>query len=157
LVYLLAGASAAVQGASLADIAPWPLYVIAGGSVLYISGLTLAARQEHLTSPPQSGRYLTRLLLTFPVLFPLFVFRARESADAISLGLVIGSVVVIWAWIAVFRKALSVRIPQGIGYAIAGIALYDACVLSFTDLSAALVCLIAFALALIAQRWIPAT
>jgi hypothetical protein len=55
------------------------------------------------------------------------------------------------------RRALAERVPEGIAFAIAGIAFFDASVVAFADWRAAAACLAAFVLTLGLQRVIPAT
>lgn len=153
LVYLGAGSAVAAHTSSL-EI-PRILFLIAGGVVLYIAGLTLAARSEHLATAKGPG-LLPRLLLMLPVLFPLLAFRT-VSDNVLTYSLVVVGVVGIWSWLMITRRALHTRIPKGIAYAIAGIAFFDAAVISFADWRAALLCLLLFVVTLGAQRVIPAT
>jgi 4-hydroxybenzoate polyprenyltransferase len=153
LVYLGAGSAVAAHTDSI-EI-PRILFLISGGVVLYIAGLTLAARSEHLATAKGPG-LLPRLLLMLPVLFPLFTFRTVPD-NAMTYSLVIVGVIGIWSWLVITRRALRNRVPKGIAYAIAGIAFFDAAVVSFADWRAAVLCLLLFALTLGAQRIIPAT
>ena len=153
LVYLGAGSAVAAHTSSL-EI-PRILFLIAGGVVLYIAGLTLAARSEHLATAKGPG-LLPRLLLMLPVLFPLLAFRT-VSDNVLTYSLVVVGMVGIWSWLMITRRALHTRIPKGIAYAIAGIAFFDAAVISFADWRAALLCLLLFVVTLGAQRVIPAT
>ncbi|MEM9018589.1 MAG: hypothetical protein AAGC68_16380, partial [Verrucomicrobiota bacterium] len=99
---------------------------------------------------------LNRLLLTLPVLFPLFGSRT-VPASGLTLALTVTGVVAIWAWIVIIRTTMREHVPKGVTYAIAGIALYDAAIVAYADWRAAIVCLCAFVLTLFAQRVIPAT
>ena len=153
LVYLGAGSAVATHTAAFA--APTLLLLIAGGVVIYIAGLTLAARSEHLAAPG-GLRLLPRLMLMLPVLFPLFSFEYVAPGPA-SYALVVAGALGVWSWLLLTRGALREKIPQGIAYAIAGIAFYDATIVAFTDWRAAVVCLACFVLTLGAQRFIPAT
>lgn len=153
LVYLGAG-SAVVAHTSAIEV-PSLVFIIAGGAVLYIAGLTLAARSEHL-AVPGGLRLLPRLMLMLPVLFPLFASRTVPDSH-VTYALAAVGVIGIWSWLILVRGALSEKIPQGIAYAIAGIAFYDAAVVAFADWRAAVACLACFVLTLGAQRFIPAT
>lgn len=156
-VYLAAG-SAVVSQTTAIEV-PGPVYLVAFGVIVYIAGLTLAARSEHLASLGglPFGR---RLMLMFPVLFPLFSSRLAPSGDGTSLlnsALIAVGVIGIWAWLVIMAKALKERVPKGIAYAIAGIAFYDAAVVAFADWRAAIACLACFLVTLVAQKYIPAT
>lgn len=153
LVYLGAGSAVAVHTTEI--LVPNSLYLIAVGVVLYIAGLTLAARDEHLATTKRLG-LLPRVLLTLPVLFPLLASRGAPS-DAVHLSLAAVGVVGVWAWVVIVRQALAERIPKGIAFAIAGIALFDAAIVAFADWRAAVLCLACFVLTLGAQRVVPAT
>lgn len=153
LVYIGAGSAVGVTSAGL--MVPGVLFAIAGGVVLYIAGLTLAARNEHLDQPSALS-FLPRILLMLPVLFPLIASRTVPDSPKMY-GLILTGIIAIWAWVAIIRTSLREKIPKGIAFAIAGIALYDAAAVSFANLPAALGCLACFVLTLIAQRFIPAT
>ncbi len=153
LVYV--GAGSAVAAHTRALEVPITLVVIAAGVVVYIAGLTLAARREHLAGP-LSLRLVPRLMLMLPVLFPLISARA-VSKEAIFLALMAAGVLVTAAWLALVRRTLARRVPQGVAFAIAGVALYDAAVVAFADWRAAVACLVCFALTLGLQRVVPAT
>ncbi len=153
LVYL--GAASAVAVHTEALMVPPLVWLVAGGVVLYIAGLTLAARREHLASPG-SVATLPRLLLMLPVLFPLFSFRYVPSTP-VTYALVAAGVLGVWSWLLLTRKALGEKIPLGIARGIAGIACFDAATVVFADWRAAVLCLVFFVLALGAQRVIPAT
>lgn len=153
LVYIGAGSAVVMPSLSI-EVSPVVLF-IAFAVVIYIAGLTLAARSEHLKSP--SGlTFRNRLMLMLPVLFPLIASRMMPVGPA-QIALIIVGVFGIWAWIVVMRKALHEKIPKGIAFAIAGIAFFDAATVSFANWQAAVVCLTLFALTLVAQRFIPAT
>ena len=49
------------------------------------------------------------------------------------------------------------KVPQGIAYAIAGLALYDGTVALLLEFNAGLICIGCFLLTLILQKFIPAT
>ncbi|MDF1826385.1 MAG: UbiA family prenyltransferase [Verrucomicrobiales bacterium] len=153
LVYIGAG-SAVVMPSLSVEVSPVVLF-IAFAVVIYIAGLTLAARSEHLKSPA-GLTFRNRLMLMLPVLFPLIASRLMPVGAA-QIALVVVGVVGIWAWITVMRKALHEKIPKGIAFAIAGIAFFDAATVAFADWQAAVICLAFFALTLVAQRFIPAT
>lgn len=153
LVYL--GAGSAVASHTDAIDLPQKLHLIAGGAVLYIAGLTLVARGEHLERPPVMRR-LHGLLLMVPVLFPLVASRGVDSS-ALLLFVAMGGIALIFRWIVRVRRAISERVPKGIALGLAGIALYDACAVVFADWRAALACLACFGLTLLWQRVIPAT
>lgn len=153
LVYVGAGSAVVAQTNSI-EVSP-VVYFVAVAVILYIAGLTLAARSEHLKSP--SGiSYLNRLMLTLPVLFPLFASRTMPPGP-VQTALIILGVIGIWSWIVIMRKALSEKIPKGIAFAIAGIAFFDAATVAFADWRAAVLCLALFGITLVAQRFIPAT
>lgn len=153
LVYL--GAASAVVEHTSSIVVPQLVYLIAGGVVIYIAGLTLAARSEHLASPG-GVRLLPRLMLGLPVLFPLFSFQYVPPGPATYALAGIGSLGV-WSWLLITRNAMREKLPRGIAYAIAGIAFFDAATVAFADWRAAVVCLLCFVLTLGAQRVIPAT
>lgn len=148
LVYV--GAGSAVVG-----LVSGVILAIAGGVVLYIAGLTLAARSEHLNQPGGLPM-VPRLLLMLPVIFPLIASRTVPDSPKMY-GLIGTGFIAIWAWLAIVRTSLREKVPKGIAYAIAGIALFDAAVVSFANLPAALGCLVCFVVTLFAQRFIPAT
>jgi 4-hydroxybenzoate polyprenyltransferase len=154
LVYLLA------WGAARAEMqlhSPSPLvYLLGGGVLLYIAGITLAARSER--SQFAGGlETLPRLLLLLPISFPFLVQYCEQTFDIsipyLLLGMLLNSF-----WIVFFRSLLaSGKVMTGIGHAIAGLALYDASVAVLLDWQAGVFCLICFGLTLVAQRLIPAT
>ncbi len=153
LVYLGAGSAVAAHTSSVE--VPTTLLVLAAGAVLYIAGLTLAARGERLAAP-SALRFTTRLMLMLPVLFPLISARGAPSLP-VHLALSILGVVGVGAWLTIVRRALAEQTPRGVAYAIAGIAFYDAAIVVFADWRAAVACLIAFVLTLGLQRVVPAT
>ncbi|MDB3939561.1 UbiA family prenyltransferase [Verrucomicrobiales bacterium] len=152
-VYISAGSAVATQTSSL-EVATI-LFVVAGAVVLYIAGITLAARNEHLDSPVGNS-FLNRILLMLPVLFPLLGFRTVPT-NPLYIGVTAVGVIGAWAWIVLSRKALAEKIPRGIAFLIAGIAFYDAAILAFADWRAAFAALACFALTLGLQRVVPAT
>ncbi len=153
LVYVGAGSAVAMHTQSLE--VPTTVFVLAAGVVLYIAGLTLAARQEHLDTP-LALRLLPRLMLMLPVIFPLVASRPT-TLDGAAIVLLVAGVLGTGAWLTAIRRALAERVPKGIAFAIAGIALYDAAAVVFADWRAAIACLAAFALTLGLQRVVPAT
>ncbi len=153
LVYLAAGSAAAARTGT--EGLPAALLVLAGGAVLYIAGLTLVARSEHLGEGARL-RLLPRLMLMLPVLFPLVSQRAAPHLT-IHYPLAVLGVVGVAAWLTIVRRAFAERIPLGVGFAIAGIAFYDASVVAFADWPAAVACLACFVAALGLQRVVPAT
>lgn len=153
LVYVGAGSAVVAQTSSIEVSAV--VYFVAAAVVIYIAGLTLAARSEHLKSPAGIS-FTNRIMLMLPVLFPLFASRIMPVGPA-QIALVTVGVIGIWSWIVIVRKALAEKIPKGIAYAIAGIAFYDAATVAFADWRAAVVCLALFGITLVAQRFIPAT
>lgn len=153
LVYL--GAGSAVAAHTSAIQVSSTLITIAAGAILYIAGLTLAARSEHL-HPDKPTSFLPRLLLMLPILYPL-ITSSLAPEGPVRTALIIVGVIGIWAWIAIVRSALSRKVPIGVAYAIAGIAFYDAAAVAFADWPAAVLCLACFVLTLGAQRIIPAT
>lgn len=152
-VYIAAGSAVATQTSSL-EVATI-LFVVAGAVVLYIAGITLAARNEHLDSPVGNS-FLNRILLMLPVLFPLLGFRTVPT-NPLYIGITAVGVIGAWAWIVLSRKALAEKIPRGIAFLIAGIAFYDAAILASADWRAAFAALACFALTLGLQRVVPAT
>lgn len=153
LVYML-GWTAARADMQLSPTSPL-IYILAAGSLLYIAGLTFAARGERGGSSGLS--ILPRILLLLPATFPMWVRYCEQSLD-ISVQFSIAGVLITSFWIVMFRSIFDTgNIPRAIGYAIAGIALYDASVAILLDWRAGLVCLGCFVLSLIAQRFIPAT
>ncbi|MDC0252169.1 UbiA family prenyltransferase [bacterium] len=152
-VYIAAGSAVATQTSSL-EVATI-LFVVAGAVVLYIAGITLAARNEHLDSPVGNS-FLNRILLMLPVLFPLLGFRTVPT-NPLYIGVTAVGVIGVWAWIVLSRKALAEKIPRGIAFLIAGIAFNDAAILAFADWRAASAALACFALTLGLQRVVPAT
>ncbi len=153
--FVYVGAGSAVAAHTRALEVPTTVFLLAGGVVLYIAGLTLAARQEHLEAPP-ALRLVPRLMLMLPVLFPLVAGRSG-AMDAAHFALLAVGVFGTGMWLTKMRRALAERVPKGIALAIAGIALYDAAVVVFADWRAAVACLAAFALTLGLQRVVPAT
>lgn len=153
LVYILAGSAVATQTEDFQ--VPSGVLVIAGLSVLYIAGLTLAARSERLASPGRL-RMFPRLMLMLPALFPFVAARTAPSELPYHALLVL-AVVGITAWISIVRRSLAERIPKGIAFALAGIAFYDAGALGFADIQAAIAALICFVLTLGLQKIVPAT
>lgn len=153
VVYL--GAASAALSLPESLTLPITIYLISGAVVLYIAGLTLAARSEHLKSK-QVLPLLPRLLLMLPVLFPLFSSRSIPVSMTVNL-LTVAGIAIIWCWLVFMRKKLRERIPSGISLAIAGIALYDSAVVVFDDWPAAVFCLACFGLTLVSQRFVPAT
>lgn len=151
LVYLGAGSAA---GAGTLDLPP-ALYFLAGGAVLYIAGITLAARREHASVADPLGR-LPRILLSVPVLFPPLIWRTVPGDIASSALLAVG-ILGVGAWIVIVRRALVERVPQGVALALAGIAFYDAAAVAFADWRVAVAALAAFVLTLGLQRVVPAT
>ncbi len=155
LVYLGAGSAVVTNSAGIE--LPEPVYIVAFGVVLYIAGLTLAARSEHLKTP-RGLPFGTRIMLMIPVLFPLFGSRMLPpESNVIGIALIIVGVFGIWSWLVIMLKALREKVPKGIAYAIAGIAFYDAAIVAFADWKAAVACLACFGITLAAQRFIPAT
>ncbi|MCG8600830.1 MAG: UbiA family prenyltransferase [Verrucomicrobiales bacterium] len=152
-VYVAAGSAVATQTSSIE--VPGILYAISGAVVLYIAGITLAARNEHLDSPVGTS-FLNRILLMLPVLFPLLGARTVPT-DSLYVAITVVGVFGIWAWIVLSRKALSEKIPKGIALLIAGIAFYDAAILAFADWRAAFAALACFLLTLGLQKVVPAT
>jgi 4-hydroxybenzoate polyprenyltransferase len=153
LVYAGAGSAVAVHTNTIE--LPLLLWIIAGISVIYIAGLTLAARSEHLKEAKGPG-LLPRLMLMLPVILPLLGSRIMPEG-LINVALTVLGVIGIWAWVTITRAWLRKRIPVGVAYAIAGIAFYDAAILAFADWRAAVAALGCFVLTLGAQRVIPAT
>ncbi len=157
LVYLCAGSAVATHTSQLAI--PQVVYLVSIAVVIYIAGLTLAARSEHLKSAggtPGNSGLLPRFMLMLPVLFPLLASQQLPNTP-VTIALVSVGVLGTWAWITIIRSNLVTRIPLGIAYAIAGIAFYDAAILAFADWRAAIFALLCFILTLGAQRVIPAT
>lgn len=153
MVYL--GAASAVVSQTSTISVSTEVVLVAIGVLFYIAGITLAARSEHLDSPSGPG-FLPRILLTLPVLFPLLGSRNQPQTPT-SIALAITGVLAVWAWIAITRSAFQKRLPLGIAYSIAGIALFDAAIVAFADWRAAVFAVICFVITLFAQKRIPAT
>lgn len=153
MVYLGAGSAVVAQTTAI-SVSP-VVVLVAGGVLLYIAGITLAARSEHLDAPAGPG-FLNRILLMLPVLFPLFGSR-NQPGGILSTSLIVAGVLGIWAWLVITRAAFQKKIPLGIAYSIAGIALFDAAVVAFADWRAAVFAMACFGLTLAAQKRIPAT
>jgi len=153
LVYVGAGSAVAAHTDALE--VPFSLLAVAGGIVLYIAGLTLVARTEHLENPG-GLRLFPRLLLMLPVLFGPIVYRFAPD-DLANLSLLVLGIVGVASWLVIVRRALAERVPKGIAFAIAGIAFYDAAAVAFADWRAAVACLACFVLTLGLQRVVPAT
>ncbi|MEO0414011.1 MAG: UbiA family prenyltransferase [Verrucomicrobiota bacterium] len=134
------------------------VWVLAGVSILYIAGLTLAARGERgAENKPTTGGTIGRFLLMTAGLFPILGFNAAAGISA-RVALFWGGAVLVALWISLVRYCLRMgNIPRAIGFALAGIALYDASVVLFANWQAGLVCIGCFVLTLILQRFIPAT
>jgi len=155
LVYL--GAASAVTKADGLLGIPLVVEIVGVIMIVYISGLTLAAREERNSdATPGKLKPVVRLMLVLPVLLPLLAAR-QVPPDLLHSALAIVGLVAVWSWLVIFRSTLAQSIPKGISLAIAGISLYDAAVVVFSDWSAAMACLLAFLLVLGAQRYIPAT
>lgn len=155
LVYLLAW-DAARADMRLDPTSPL-VFLVSGGVLLYISGLTLAARGEHKAAEGKPPSSLSRFLLLLPTSFPVMTLYCENTLD-LSRPLLYGGIIAASAWIVLFRSVLRNRsIPQGISMAIAGIALYDATVALLLDWTAGVACLLCFGITLVAQRYIPAT
>lgn len=153
--FVYVGAGSAVAAQTLAIELPLIVAVLAIAVVLYVAGITLAARDEHLESPAGPS-FLHRILLMLPVLFPLLGFRTVPD-DAINIALVVVGVFGIWAWIVLVRRGMHRSVPRGVAMAIAGIAFYDAAIVVFADWMAAVVCLACFVLTIAGQRFVPGT
>ncbi|MEX2578671.1 MAG: UbiA family prenyltransferase [Verrucomicrobiales bacterium] len=152
-VYLGAG-SAVVSHTSALEVPPL-LAVIAAGAVLYIAGLTLAARAEHLKDA-KGPAFFPRILLMLPILFPLLGSQVMPDGP-VRIALIVIGILGVWSWLVITRTALRTKVPVGVAYAIAGIAFYDASIVVFADWRAAVACLVCFVLTLATQRFIPAT
>jgi len=153
LVYAGAGSAVAVHTGSI-EVSP-AVWIIAALVALHVLGITLAARSER-THPPRGLGYATRLLIMLPVLFPFIASRNAPEGLATTALITVG-VIGIWAWLVLVRKAYLESVPAGVTRAIAGMAFYDAAIVAFADIQAALLCLACFALTRFAQRHIPAT
>ncbi len=154
LVYL--GAASAVVSHTTSIEIPKVVWVVAVGMIIYIAGLTLAARSERTSEGEMVLPFWKRLMLLLPILFPIYAARNGfgDTTSYIAAG---AAFIVIWAWISLSQSALASHIPKGIAWFIAGIALIDGGVLLFSDWRAAAACVGAFLLTLAAQRVIPAT
>ncbi len=159
LVILLAASAAPLQEVRFAPSTT--IVLLACASLLYIAGLTLFARYEHLSrDEAQHGAKwklrLGGLLLTLPVLYPLFTSRSLPG-DALTYASIGIAVIAIWAWISKVRRTFREAIPQGVSLALAGICLYDAAALFFVDRLASGLALGCFGLTLLLQKKISAT
>lgn len=153
LVYVGSGSAVVAQTTDI-EVSPVAL-LVAAGVVLYIAGITLAARSEHLHSPAGPS-FFNRILLMLPVLFPLLAARSQPGG-IVSAALVTAGILAIWAWLVLTRAGFQEKIPVGVARAIAGIALFDAAVVVFADWRAAVFAIGCFLLTLAAQKKIPAT
>ena len=155
LVYLLAWSDARSE-MKLGALSPL-IYFLGGGVLLYIAGITLVARSERKKATSELGA-LPRMLLLVPTSFPVLVLYCEPGTMDLSIKHIFGGIITSCVWIVFFRSLLtSGKIPGGIAYAIAGIALYDATVAILFDQSAGFLCLACFGLTLLAQRFVPAT
>ncbi len=154
LVYYAAW-TAARSGMQLGPVSPL-IHLIAVGTVLYVAGLTLAARSERIAAAPLTSP-LSRFLLLIPSAFPLFTLYTESTLD-LSRTWVIAGTLAAGAWIILCRTLLfRGKLSRGIPFAIAGIALYDATVAILLDVNGGIFCLCCFGLTLLAQRFVPAT
>ncbi|RIA45424.1 UbiA family prenyltransferase [Dichotomicrobium thermohalophilum] len=143
LVYLIAAAA-------VAGPAETPVLLAALGLWSYTAGLTYAAKQESLN---QMGSLWPLLLLTLPL-----IIVAVLSQGAI-LPILILAVFATWAALAVrrFLRRAPGDVPRGVVSLIAGMALYDAALISIFSAELAAVALAGFLLTIAFQRVIPGT
>lgn len=143
LVYLIAAGTVA---------APFePRVLLAAlGLWAYTAGLTYAAKQESLN---EMGSLWPLILLTAPV-----VIGAAMSGGQVAPLLVLAAFAV-WATLAVrrFLRRAPGDVPRGVVSLIAGMALYDAALISIFSAELALLALAGFVLTLACQRVIPGT
>jgi 4-hydroxybenzoate polyprenyltransferase len=143
LVYLIAAA---------AVVAPFEPHVLlaALGLWAYTAGLTYAAKQEALN---EMGSLWPLALLAAPVVIGA-AMSGGQSATLIILAAFAG-----WAALAVRRlvRRAPGDVPRGVVSLIAGMALYDAALISIVSAELAAVALTGFLLTLAFQRVIPGT
>jgi UbiA prenyltransferase family len=145
LVYLTA--ALAVAGSAL----PTTLYVSALVLLCYLVGLTCAARQEHLDRLDNAWPLL---LLAAP---PLYGLGLAWQQPLVLLPLL---ALILWVTLAVRRLRRRARgdVPAAVAALIAGISLLDAMLLAgLGQVVPMLLALGAFALTLLAQRWVSGT
>jgi len=153
LVYL-GSASAVVSQPAELEI-PSMVWIIATCVVVYVAGLTLAARDERVREGGGTS-FPVRLMLMLPILFPL-IASSWIPAGLEKTALIMTGIVLIWSWLVMCRARLAQSIPRGIAGFIAGMALFDAAAVVFVDWRVAVACVGAFLLTLAWQRVIPAT
>lgn len=143
LVYLIAA------GTVVAPFEPRVL-LAALGLWAYTAGLTYAAQRESLN---EMGSLWPLILLTAPV-----VIGAAMSGGQVAPLLVLAAFAV-WAALAVrrFLRRAPGDVPRGVVSLIAGMALYDAALISIFSAELALLALAGFVLTLACQRVIPGT
>jgi 4-hydroxybenzoate polyprenyltransferase len=144
LVYIGAGAA---LGAALET----PILIGAGALLLFVAGLTLAAKQESLDRVSNLGPLL---LLVAPLAAALPAL-ASSWLVAVALAALLG--VLAYA-ISLLRQRRPGDVGRAVGLLIAAIALVDALAAASVGASAAmLACFALFLLALLLQRHVPGT
>jgi len=143
LVYLIAAAAVATPNEPKVLLAALGLWA-------YTAGLTYAAKQESLN---EMGSLWPLLLLAAPVVI------AAAMSGGQSAPLLILAAFAVWAALAVrrFVRRAPGDIPRGVVGLIAGMALYDAALISIVSAQLALVAIAGFLLTLAFQRMIPGT
>lgn len=140
-------------GAAAALVKPFWVPVLLGGAALflYVTGLTLAAKQERLDRVSNLWPFL---LVAAPLLFALPALTASWLV-VLPAGLLLGAC--LYA-LTLLRRRNAGDVGRAVGLLIAGIALVDALAASTVGATQAMiVCFALFALTLLLQRFIPGT
>jgi hypothetical protein len=128
-----------------------PVLLGASALLLYVTGLTLAAKQERLDRVSNLGPIV---LLAAPLLLALPAFTSSWLV-ALAAGVLLGAG--LYA-LSLLRRRQPSDVGRAIGLLIAAIALVDALAASTVGAARAmLVCFALFALTLLLQRFIPGT
>ena len=140
-----------IAGLAIAETLPATVYLAAGVLLSYLIGLTYIAKQENLG---QVKNLWPLAFLAVPVVYGI----ANITADAAGIALMVGFV----GWLAFALNFLRRRrpgdIPRAVVSLIAGISLLDAIFIVAADaLPIAWFAILAFALTLVFQRFVPGT
>ncbi len=144
LIYITAGLA-------ISETLPATVYLAAGVLLCYLIGLTYIAKQENLG---QVKNLWPLAFLAVPIVYGI----ANIRADAINIALIVGFV----GWLAFALNFLRRRrpgdIPRAVVSLIAGISLLDAIFIAAADAwPIAWFAILAFALTLVFQRFVPGT
>lgn len=140
-------------GAAATLVRPFWVPVLLGAAalLLYVTGLTLAAKQERLDRVSNLWPFL---LVAAPLLFALPALIASWLV-ALSAGLLLG---VCLHALSLLRRRHSGDVGSAVGLLIAGIALVDALAASTVGANQAMMlCFALFVLTLLLQRFVPGT